>query len=121
MVSAKQGLGIHELLEAIVKHVPPPKGDPNAPLQALIFDSWFDPYRGVIILFRIVQGTIRMGQQIKLMSTGKFCEVEGLGYQSPKPIPCEVLSAGEVGYAFANIKTVSDARIGDTITSAKEG
>ncbi len=119
MVSAKQGTGVHELLEAIVKYVPPPKGDPEAPLRALIFDSWFDPYRGVIILFRIVDGTMRMGQQIKLMSTGKLFDVEGLGYQSPKPIPCDILSAGEVGYMHANIKTVSDARIGDTITSGK--
>ncbi|MBI4907585.1 MAG: elongation factor 4, partial [Acidobacteria bacterium] len=118
LVSAKQGIGIHELLEAIVKHVPHPKGSPDLPLRALIFDSWFDPYRGVIILFRILDGTIRVNQQIKLMSTGKLYDVEGLGYQSPKPVPCDTLSAGEVGFMFANIKTVSDARIGDTIASA---
>jgi GTP-binding protein LepA len=119
LASAKQGTGIHELLEAIVHLVPQPKGDPEAPLRALIFDSWFDPYRGVIILFRVMEGRIRVGQRIRLMSTGKVSEVEALGYQSPKPVPLQELSAGEVGYVFANIKTVSDARIGDTITDAE--
>ncbi|MCC6364983.1 MAG: elongation factor 4 [Bryobacterales bacterium] len=118
LASAKQGAGIHELLEAIVHLVPQPKGDPDAPLRALIFDSWFDPYRGVIILFRVMEGRIRVGQRIRLMSAGKVSEVEALGYQSPKPVPLQELSAGEVGYVFANIKTVSDARIGDTITDA---
>ncbi len=117
LVSAKQGLGIQDVLEAIVHLVPPPKGSPDAPLRALIFDSWFDPYRGVIILARVVDGRLRMGQKIKLWSNGAAFEVEGLGYQSPKPIPCDELSAGEVGFLFANIKTVSDAKIGDTITS----
>src|SRR6476661_3733938 len=119
LTSAKQGVGIEEVLEAVVQRVPPPTGDPDAPLRALIFDSWFDPYRGVIILCRIVEGRLRMGQKIKLWSTGAICEVEGLGYQSPKPIPCDELSAGEAGFLFANIKTVSDAKIGDTITDAK--
>ena len=116
LVSAKQGIGIEETLEAVVQRVPPPTGDPEAPLRALIFDSWFDPYRGVIILCKIVEGRLRMGQKIKLWSTGAAYEVEGLGYQSPKPIPCDELSAGEAGFLFANIKTVSDAKIGDTIT-----
>ena len=119
LVSAKNGLGIHELLEAVVKHVPPPKGDPEAPLRALIFDSWFDSYRGVIILMRVMDGRMKLGQKIRLWSTGALCEVEGLGFQSPKPIPCEELSAGEVGFVFANIKTVGDAKIGDTIMSAE--
>jgi GTP-binding protein LepA len=118
LVSAKQGIGIEETLEAVVRRVPPPSGDPDAPLRALIFDSWFDPYRGVIILVRIVEGRLRMGQKIRLMSTVGVHEVEGLGYQSPKPVPCEELAAGEAGYVFANIKTVSDAKIGDTITDA---
>jgi GTP-binding protein LepA len=118
LVSAKQGIGIEEVLEAVVHRVPPPSGDPEAPLRALIFDSWFDPYRGVIILVRIVEGTLRMGQKIRLMSTVGVHEVEGLGYQSPKPIPCDQLAAGEAGFVFANIKTVSDAKIGDTITDA---
>ncbi|MBZ5608301.1 MAG: translation elongation factor 4 [Acidobacteriia bacterium] len=116
LVSAKQGTGIQDVLEAIVHLVPPPKGSPEAPLRALIFDSWFDPYRGVIILARVVDGRLRMKQKIKLWSNGTTFEVEGLGYQSPKPIPCDELSAGEVGFLFANIKTVSDAKIGDTIT-----
>ncbi len=116
LVSAKQGIGIEETLEAVVQRVPPPTGDPEAPLRALIFDSWFDPYRGVIILCKIVEGRLRMGQKIKLWSTGATYEVEGLGYQSPKPVPCDELSAGEAGFLFANIKTVSDAKIGDTIT-----
>jgi GTP-binding protein LepA len=119
LVSAKQGLGIDEVLEAVVHRVPPPKGDPEAPLRALIFDSWFDPYRGVIILCRIVDGRLRVGQKIRLSSTGAVYEVDGLGFQSPKPVPCDELSAGEAGFLFANIKTVSDARIGDTITDEK--
>ncbi|HEV2691151.1 MAG TPA: translation elongation factor 4 [Bryobacteraceae bacterium] len=118
LVSAKSGSGIRDVLEAIVHLVPPPAGSPDAPLRALIFDSWFDPYRGVIILTRVIDGRLRMKQKIKLMMNGQLFEVEGLGYQSPKPIPCEELSAGEVGFLFANIKTVSDAKIGDTITDA---
>jgi len=121
MASAKNGIGIQEVLEAVVKKVPPPKGDPEAPLKALVFDSWFDPYRGVIILMRIVEGRIRMGQKIKLMASGSIYEVEGLGFQSPKPIPCDELSAGEAGYVSANIKNVADAQIGDTITDAVNG
>jgi GTP-binding protein LepA len=119
LVSAKQGTGVKDVLEAIVHLVPPPQGSPDAPLRALIFDSWFDPYRGVIILTRVFDGRLRLKQKIKLWSNGATFEVEGLGYQSPKPIPCDELAAGEVGFVFANIKTVSDAKIGDTITSAE--
>jgi GTP-binding protein LepA len=115
LASAKNGVGIQEILEAIVELVPHPKGSPDAPLRALIFDSWFDPYRGVIILARVMEGTMRKGTKIKLWSNNSLHEVEGVGYQSPKPIPCDELSAGEVGFLFANIKTVSDAQIGDTI------
>jgi GTP-binding protein LepA len=115
LASAKNGVGIQEILEAVVELVPPPKGSPDAPLRALIFDSWFDPYRGVIILARVMDGTMRKGQKIRLWSNNSTHEVEGVGYQSPKPIPCDELSAGEVGFLFANIKTVSDAQIGDTI------
>ncbi|HWF08257.1 MAG TPA: translation elongation factor 4 [Bryobacteraceae bacterium] len=118
LCSAKQGIGIHETLEAIVKRVPPPKGNPDAPLRALIFDSWFDPYRGVIILARLVDGRIAMGQKIRLWSNGEQFDVEGLGYQSPKAVPLQELAAGEVGFIYANIKNVTDARIGDTITDA---
>jgi GTP-binding protein LepA len=120
LASAKQGIGVHEILEAIVKKAPPPGGDENAPLRALIFDSWFDPYRGVIILVRIVDGRLRKGQKIKLFSNGQVYEVELVGYQSPKATPCNELSAGEVGFLHANIKTVSDAKIGDTIMDASD-
>src|SRR6201996_239959 len=116
LVSAKNGIGIKEVLEAVVQRIPAPKGDPQAPLRALIFDSWFDPYRGVIILTRIVDGTLRKGQKIRLWSNGRSYEVDGVGYQSPKPVPSDELTAGEAGFLFANIKTVSDAQIGDTIT-----
>jgi GTP-binding protein LepA len=116
LVSAKQGTGIEDVLEAVVHLIPPPKGSPDAPLRALIFDSWFDPYRGVIILTRVMDGRLYKGQKIRLWSNGRVFDVDGVGYQSPKPIPCDELSAGEVGFLFANIKTVSDAQIGDTIT-----
>src|SRR5580692_1306595 len=115
LVSAKNGTGIEDVLEAVVHLVPHPKGSPDDPLRALIFDSWFDSYRGVIILTRVFSGRLRKGQKIRLWANGSVHEVEGLGYQSPKPIPCEELSAGEVGFVFANIKTVSDAQIGDTM------
>ena len=115
LASAKNGIGIEEILEAVVHEVPPPKGSPDAPLRALIFDSWFDPYRGVIILARVVDGRMRKGKKIRLWNNGSVHEVEGVGYQSPKPIPCDELAAGEVGFLFATIKTVSDAQIGDTI------
>ena len=116
LVSAKQGIGIRETLEAVVHLVPPPTGDASAPLKALVFDSWFDPYRGVIILLRIVEGTMKLGQKIRFWSNGKTYDVEGCGYQAPKATPTTELSAGEVGFLYANIKTVSDAKIGDTIT-----
>jgi GTP-binding protein LepA len=115
LASAKQGIGIHEILEAVVHLVSPPKGDVEAPLRALIFDSWFDSYRGVIILMRVFDGRVRIGQKIRLWSNGQSFEVDGLGYQAPKATPCDELTAGEVGFLFANIKTVSDAKIGDTI------
>src|SRR5918994_6178564 len=94
LVSAKQGIGIDDVLEAVVQRVPAPRGDPEAPLRALIFDSWFDSYRGVIILCRIVDGRLRVGQKIRLSSTGAIYEVDGLGFQSPKPVACSDLSAG---------------------------
>ena len=115
LASAKQGTGVHEILEAIVHLVPPPTGSPEAPLRALIFDSWFDTYRGVIILARVMEGKLRKGQKVRLWSNGQVYEVDGLGFQAPKPTPCDEVSAGEVGFLFANIKTVSDAKIGDTI------
>jgi GTP-binding protein LepA len=116
LVSAKSGLGVPELLEAIVKRLPPPKGDPNNPLQALIFDSWFDPYRGVIVLARLFQGTLRKGMKVRLWWNGKTLDVETLGVLTPKPVEIDELVAGEVGFMIANNKTVSDTKIGDTIT-----
>jgi GTP-binding protein LepA len=116
LVSAKSGLGVPELLEAIVNRLPPPKGDPNNPLQALIFDSWFDPYRGVIVLARLFEGTLRKGMKVRLWWNGKTLDVENLGVLTPKPVEIDELVAGEVGFMVANNKTVSDTKIGDTIT-----
>ena len=115
-VSAKTGVGVDLVLEAIVKRLPPPTGDPNAPLQALIFDSWFDAYRGVIVLVRVMQGTMRKGQRIRLMSNGKSFEVESMGVLMPKPVEIGQLTAGEVGFFAATIKNVGDTKIGDTVT-----
>jgi GTP-binding protein LepA len=115
-VSAKTGQGVEEVLEAIVQRLPPPKGDPEAPLQALIFDSWFDAYRGVIVLARVMQGTMRKGQRIRLMSNGKSFEIESMGVLMPKPVEIAELRAGEVGFFAATIKNVGDTKIGDTVT-----
>jgi GTP-binding protein LepA len=115
-VSAKTGLGVPEILEAIVHRLPPPLGDADAPLQALIFDSWFDAYRGVIVLARIVNGRLKKGMRIRLMSNGKVFDVDSLGILTPKPVEIEELSAGEVGFFIATIKNVSDTKIGDTVT-----
>jgi len=115
-ISAKTGQGVPEVLERIVAKVPPPKGSPEAHLQALIFDSWFDSYRGVIVLTRVFQGTLRRGQKIRLWSNGQVFEVETLGVLTPKPVEVDSLAAGEVGFLIANIKNVADTKIGDTIT-----
>src|SRR4051812_35381808 len=116
LVSAKTGEGIPDVLEAIVKHVPPPKGLARTHLQALIFDSWFDPYRGVIVLTPIFQGPPKKGDRIRLWSNGKSFNIENLGVLTPKPVEVEELSAGEVGFLIANLKNVGDTKIGDTIT-----
>ncbi|MCP2520763.1 translation elongation factor 4 [Candidatus Aminicenantes bacterium AC-708-M15] len=116
LISAKYGDGIEEVLESIIKRIPPPKGEINAPLKALIFDSWFDPYRGAIVLIRIFNGIIEPGMKIKLMSTGVSYTVEEIGVLTPKPRKVSVLKAGEVGYMIAGIKELSHTRIGDTIT-----
>jgi GTP-binding protein LepA len=118
LASAKEGTGVHEILEAIVTRLPPPGGDPDAPLKALIFDSWYDAYRGVIILTRVLDGVIRPGMKIRLMAKGQEYEVEQVGTFSPKPTAATELGVGEVGFVFAAIKTVTDAQIGDTITEA---
>ncbi len=115
-ISAKYGEGIDEVLEAIVARVPPPKGDPEASLKALLFDSWFDVYRGVVILIRLIDGKIHNGMKIRLMSNNQVYSVDSVGVLGPKMREVDILSAGEVGYVIANIKVVSDTKIGDTVT-----
>jgi GTP-binding protein LepA len=116
LISAKQGTGIEEVLEAVIARIPPPQGTREAPLQALIFDSWFDSYRGVVVLARVVQGTLALGSRVRLWSNQQVYTVEDLGVFTPKPLRVEALRAGEVGYVIANIKRISDTRIGDTLT-----
>ncbi len=118
-ISAKNGIGIEEVLEQIVEVIPPPKGDSEKPLSALIFDSFYDPYKGVIIYFRVMDGTLKVGDKIRLMATEKEFDVVEVGYLHPNGfLKCDKLSAGEVGYLTASIKNVSDTRVGDTITLA---
>ena len=119
--SAKTGLGVIEVLERLVAQVPPPKGDPEAPLQALIIDSYFDDYMGVVSLVRVKNGTIRKGDKIKVMSTGQSWEVERLGVSTPKRVDVPVLNCGEVGWVVCGMKTIHGAPVGDTITNAKNG
>ena len=118
LASAKEGTGVQDILEAIVHRLPPPNGNPDAPLKALIFDSWYDAYRGVIILTRVIDGVMRSGQKIRFMAAGQEFLVEQVGTFSPKPQVVDELGVGEVGFVFAGIKTVGDAKIGDTITEA---
>ncbi len=116
LASAKVGTGVHDILEAIVARLPQPAGDPAAPLKALIFDSWYDPYRGVVIVVRVIDGAIRKGMKITFMAEGQDYEAEHLGIFTPKAVPVEELGVGEVGFLVANVKKISDAKIGDTIT-----
>lgn len=118
LASAKAGIGTKEILEAIVKKIPPPAGDVDKPLKALLFDSWFDNYQGVIVLVRVFDGMVKKGTKVRLMSTGKEFEVSEVGIFVPKMKMTGDLSAGEVGYIIANIKLVTDTKIGDTITDA---
>ena len=115
-VSAKTGVGIDDILEAIVHRLPPPTGDIDAPLQALIFDSWFDPYRGVVVLARIVHGRMRKGQRIRFMANERVHTIDAMGVLTPKPVEIQELTAGEVGFFTATIKNVADTKIGDTVT-----
>jgi GTP-binding protein LepA len=116
--SAKTGVGVAEVLEAIVRDIPPPVGNTTAPLKALIFDSWYDSYRGVIVLFRVIDGTIRPGMKIRFFNTGRDYQVETIGVNRPRPTPIDQLSSGEVGFLTASIKAVADVKMGDTITEA---
>ena len=118
LISAKSGLGVEDLLEAVVKRVPPPKGSADAPLQALIFDSWFDIYRGAVVLVRVMQGCIMPRMKIRLCANNEVYEVETLGALTPKPVALDELAAGDVGFVVANIKRVADARMGDTVIEA---
>src|SRR5205807_557080 len=119
LASAKAGIGIDEILEKIVTHIPPPKGAAAAPLRALLFDSWYDPYRGVMGLVRIIDGTLRMGMKIRFMSTDRVYEVAEIGIFTPKPKAVDSLSVGEVGFFSGNIKDIVQAKIGDTVTEEK--
>jgi GTP-binding protein LepA len=117
-ISAKSGLGVEDVLEAIVRRVPPPKGSFEAPLRALIFDSWFDSYRGCVVLVRVMEGRITPNMKIKLTASNEIYEVETLGALTPKPVALDELAAGDVGFVVANVKRVADARVGDTVTDA---
>jgi GTP-binding protein LepA len=117
-ISAKSGIGVEDVLEAIVRLVPPPKGSADAPLRALIFDSWFDSYRGAVVLVRVMEGRLTRHIKIRLAASDDVYEVEDLGVLTPKPIVLDELSAGDVGFIIANIKRVADARVGDTVTEA---
>jgi GTP-binding protein LepA len=118
LASAKEGTGVHEILEAVIARFPPPQGDADAPLKALIFDSWYDPYRGVVIVVRVIDGVLKTHARIRLMALKQEYEVDALGVFSPKATPVDALGVGEVGFVVANIKVVADAKIGDTITEA---
>jgi len=116
LASAKEGIGVHDILEAVVKRLPSPGGDPQAPLKALIFDSWYDAYRGVVVVVRVLEGTIRTGTKVRLMNAAQDYEVEQLGVFTPKPVVIGSLGPGEVGFVACGIKRVLDAQIGDTVT-----
>ncbi len=117
LCSGKTGLGVPELLEAVVERIPPPQGDSNKPLRALVFDSWYDAYRGAMIMVRVVEGKLRKGDKVRLMATGKVYDVTELGCFSPHPTPLTELGPGEVGFVAGNIKSVEDTKIGDTLTT----
>jgi GTP-binding protein LepA len=118
LTSAKAGTGVRDVLEAVIARLPPPAGDPRAPLKALIFDSWYDAYRGVVIVVRVIDGVLRPRMKIRLMALGQEYDVEQVGVFTPKPVPVDELGVGEVGFFTATIKKVSDAKLGDTVTEA---
>jgi len=118
-ISAKTGMGVEEVLEAIVQRLPAPKGDRDAPLKALLVDSWYDPYLGVVVLVRVFDGELRKGQKIKLMSSGAVYQVDRVGVFTPKKEMVDSLGPGEIGFLTASIKEVADTRVGDTITDER--
>ncbi len=118
MASGKTGIGVPEILEAVVERIPPPKGDPNADLEALIFDSWYDSYRGAVVMVRVVNGTLKKGEKIQFMATRRSYEVTAIGCFTPHAVALDELGPGEVGFVAANIKSVEDTKIGDTVTLA---
>ncbi|HEX7829166.1 MAG TPA: translation elongation factor 4 [Thermoanaerobaculia bacterium] len=120
LASAKAGIGVQEILDKIITHIPAPAGDPDAPTRALLFDSWYDPYRGVVCMVRIVDGELRKGMKVVFMSTGREYEVAELGIFTPKPKVVEALGVGEVGFFFANIRDIVQAQIGDTIAQVRQ-
>ena len=120
LISAKTGVNVPEVLEAIVTRLPPPKGDRDATLKALLVDSWYDPYLGVVVLVRIVDGVLKKGQRIRMMGTGAAYEVDRVGVFTPKLVAVEELGPGEIGFLTASIKEVADTRVGDTITDDRK-
>ena len=114
-ISAKTGLGVEQVLDGVIRRIPPPRTASGAPLRALLFDSWYDPYRGVVMLARVVDGVLRKGMKVRFWATGRTYEIEDLGFRTPKPVSAEALAAGEVGWVIANIKNVTETKIGDTI------
>ncbi|MEO8380936.1 MAG: translation elongation factor 4 [Acidobacteriota bacterium] len=120
LASAKAGIGVEEILDKIITHIPAPKGDPDGDTRALLFDSWYDPYRGVVCMVRIIDGELRRGMRVKFMSTGREYEVAELGIFTPKPKVVEALGVGEVGFFFANIRDIVQAKIGDTIAQVRQ-
>ena len=121
MTSGKTGIGVKALLDAVVENIPAPDGKEDAPLRALVFDSWYDSYRGAMVMLRVVDGEVKKGDKVKFMATGRTFELTDIGCFGPHPIPLKKLSAGEVGFAAASIKTTEDTKIGDTLTHATGG
>jgi GTP-binding protein LepA len=119
--SGKTGVGVLEVLEAVIDRVPPPQGDPNAPLRALLFDSWYDSYRGAVVMLRVMDGTLKKGDRMKFMATGRHYDVTEMGCYNPHPISIDELGPGEVGFVAANIKSTEDTKIGDTVTTFHHG
>jgi GTP-binding protein LepA len=120
LASAKTGLGVHEVLEAVVTRMPPPKGDPDAPVRALVFDSWYDSYRGAVVMVRVIDGMLRPGDKVMFMATGRSYEITEIGCFGPNPVALKDLGPGEVGFLAAAIKSTEDTKIGDTVTLAKK-